>query len=127
MFENKHMLPEFELKTLKAIQSIAGSAVDFADWFEAFDFMCEQISAIDFDIAIVGAGGYGLPLASFIKTQMKKKAIHLGGATQIMFGIKGKKWVEDPVFSGLFNEYWVSPAKAETPEHFKQVEGGCYW
>lgn len=127
LFENKHMLPNFELKTLRAVQSIAGSSGGFSDWFDAFDFMCEQISAIDFEIAIIGAGGYGLPLASFIKTTLKKKAVHLGGATQIMFGIKGKKWVENPSFSGLFNEHWISPSRSETPESFKSVEGGCYW
>ena len=127
LFENKQMLPAFELKTLKAVQSSVGTHVGFADWFEAFDYMCKQISNIEFDVAIIGAGGYGLPLASFIKTKMQKKAVHLGGATQIMFGVKGKKWVEDPVFSGLFNKHWIGPSQSETPENFKRLEGGSYW
>lgn len=127
LFPDRCVLPEFELKTLKAVQSIVGTSVDFADWFEALDFMCQKISEIDFDVAIIGAGGYGLPLASFIKTKLNKKAVHLGGATQIMFGIKGKKWVEDPVFKDLFNQYWISPSKAETPKRYKLMESGSYW
>ena len=127
LFPDRCVLPKFELKTLKAVQSIVGTPVSFSDWFEAQDYMREQISKIDFDTAIIGAGGYGLPLASFIKTKLNKKAVHLGGATQIVFGIKGKKWVEDPVFKDLFNPYWINPSPAETPARFKRMEGGSYW
>ena len=127
LFKNEQMLPKFELKTLKAVQTIAGNSAGFSDWFEAFDYMCDRIAKIDFDIAIIGAGGYGLPLASFIKAKLAKKAVHLGGATQIMFGVKGRKWVENPAFDGLFNEHWISPSHSETPSSFKRVEGGCYW
>lgn len=127
LFPNRDVLPDFELKTIKAVQSIAGSSVEFADWSEALDYMCEQVARTDFDVAIIGAGGYGLPLASFIKTQLGKKAIHLGGATQILFGIKGRRWVGDPVFQDLFNPYWTRPDKSERPTGFERVENGCYW
>jgi hypothetical protein len=33
LFEN-NMLPDFELKTIKAVQSIAGTKTEFSDWFE---------------------------------------------------------------------------------------------
>lgn len=127
LFTDRCVLPEFELKTLKAVQSIAGNPVAFADWFEAFDSMCQKISNIDFEVAIIGAGGYGLPLAAFVKSKLHKKAVHLGGATQIMFGVKGKKWVESPIFKDLFNQYWINPSEAETPKTFTRVEGGSYW
>ena len=49
------------------------------------------------------------------------------GATQLLFGIKGKKWELCKRCSQLFNDYWVSPAGNERPSNYKQVEGGCYW
>ena len=91
LFRDPRMLPEFELKTLKAVQSSRGSKKNFCNWFDALDWMCEQVSRIDFDIAIIGAGAYGFPLASFVKS-IGKKAVHLGGATQILFGIRGLRW-----------------------------------
>ena len=42
---------------------------------------------IEFDVAIIGCGAYGLPLAVEAK-RMGKQAIHMGGATQVLFGIK---------------------------------------
>jgi len=45
--------------------------------------MKNEISEIDFDVAIIGAGAYGLPLASYIK-EMGRQAIHMGGSTQMV-------------------------------------------
>ncbi len=126
LFQNKRVLPEFELKTLKAVQSIAGNKTSYASWFEALDWMCEQISNIQFDIAIIGAGAYGLPLASYVK-QIGKKSVHLGGVTQLMFGIRGKRWEEENYLQKLSNDYWVRPLASEMPANFQYVEGGCYW
>ena len=126
LFKDPRVLPKFELKTLKAVQSIAANNTDFSNWFDALSYMKKRVSCIDFDIAIIGAGAYGLPLASFVKS-IGKKAIHLGGATQILFGIKGKRWDELPFFRQLYNENWVKPLPAETPHNFQIVESGCYW
>lgn len=120
-------LPDFELKTIEAVQSIAGNRPHgFKDWFEALDHMKDQISAVDFDIAILGCGAYGMPLAVFIK-QLGKKAIHLGGNTQILFGIKGQRWEVDPNFSWIFNEHWKRPGINETPQGHKSIDDNCYW
>ncbi|WP_338761689.1 hypothetical protein WAF17_15985 [Bernardetia sp. ABR2-2B] len=126
LFQNPDILPPFELQTLQAVQSIATQKTPFKDWFEAFDYMCSEIKKRDFDIAIIGAGAYGLPLASFIK-QLGKKAVHMGGATQILFGIKGKRWDEIEFFQNLYNEYWTRPLAEEVPQKANQVEDGCYW
>lgn len=125
LFENKEILPDFELITFKAENTIFGHN-KFKNWFEVFDYSCEQISKINFDIAIIGAGSYGLPLASFIK-KTGKQAVHMAGATQILFGIKGKRWDHHKIISKLYNENWVRPAVDETPAECKKVEQGCYW
>lgn len=44
---------------------------------------------INFDTAIIGCGAYGMPLAAQIKNA-GRQAIHLGGAVQLLFGIKGE-------------------------------------
>jgi len=126
LFANPNILPEFTLKTFKAVQSIAGNECGFPDWFAALEWMCNQIAQIEFDIAIIGAGAYGLPLAAHVK-RLGKKGIHLGGATQILFGIRGKRWDDDPFFQQFFNDHWVRPDPKETPANFQLVEGGCYW
>ena len=56
--------------------------------------MKAQIDKEDFDICLIGAGAYGFPLAAYVKRK-GKKAVHLGGALQLLFGIKGSRW-EDP-------------------------------
>jgi len=122
------LLPEFELEVIPAVQSIAGQETEFEDWFQALDFMKAEIAKKEFDVCILGCGAYGFPLASFIKN-MGKKAIHLGGSTQLLFGIKGQRWEQYIVYpySNLFNENWVRPSSTETPQRAKSVEGGCYW
>ncbi len=126
LFEDDDVLPDFSLLTLKAVQSIAYSKTRFSNWFEALSWMENEIEEIDFDVAIIGAGAYGFPLAAFVK-RLGRKAVHLGGATQILFGIKGKRWENVPQFMSLFNQHWVRPQPSETPKKYLDVESGCYW
>lgn len=130
LFKNNDCLPDFDLKVIKAVQSMAGEETPFSSWFEALDYMKDEISKTDFDVAIIGCGAYGLPLAGFIKEELHKKAIHMGGGTQLLFGIKGKRWIsdyKDPCYRNLFNENWVFPNEKERPSKATAVEGGCYW
>lgn len=129
LFLNPDTLPKYELKTIKAVQSIGGYNNEFSNWFEALEYMKKQISETDFDIAIIGCGAYGLPLASYVKN-IGKKAIHMGGDTQLLFGIKGKRWEEqytNTCYKDMFNDNWVYPSNEEKPNNANKVENGCYW
>lgn len=126
LFENKDVLPDFELITYKAIQTNAGGTTEYTTWFEALDAMFDDIKQISFDVAIVGCGAYGLPLSARIK-DMGKQVIHLAGATQILFGIRGARWDIRPEMQQYFNEYWIRPSESEKPINANAVEGGCYW
>lgn len=126
LFQDARILPDFELKTFKAVQSLLGNKNGFDDWFAALDWMIGQINQIDFDIAIIGAGAYGFPLAAHVK-RMGKKAVHLGGATQLLFGIRGKRWDDDPHLQLLYNEHWARPQSQEAPKNFQLLEKGAYW
>ena len=127
LFPGTKLLPSFDLRTVKAVQTIAGERDSrFRDWFEALDWMEEEAAKEDFDIAVIGCGAYGFPLAARLKAS-GHQAVHLGGATQLLFGIKGARWENHAVISRLFNENWVRPSEAETPAGSRKVEGGCYW
>ena len=127
IFKGTNFLPKFELKTIKAVQTLAGTRDDrFENWFQALDYMTDAISHVDFDIAIIGCGAYGYPLAARIK-QMGKKVVHMGGSSQLLFGIIGDRWINHPRIKPWINDSWVRPSKNEQPAGFKNVEGGCYW
>lgn len=127
LFPKANVLPAFELKTLKAVQTIAGEKDErFADWFEALEYMYTEAMKIDFDVAVLGCGAYGLPLAAKLKDS-GRQAIHMGGATQILFGIKGRRWVDNPRAGILFNDAWTYPKESETPKNCQVVENHCYW
>jgi len=128
LFPNKtDVLPEFELTTIKAVQTIAGEKDErFASWFDALDYMYKEAMKCDFDVAIIGCGAYGFPLAARLK-QAGKITVHMGGALQILFGIRGSRWDNIPQFQALFNEYWVHPSPEDIPGKSKTVENGCYW
>lgn len=130
IFPGTDILPEFELITLKAVQTVAGEKDNrFSTWFDALEWMYQEAMKIDFDVAIIGCGAYGFPLAAKLK-QAGKQAIHLAGATQLLFGIKGKRWEENTAFSYVqkfFNDAWVYPSDEDKPKAANKVEGGCYW
>lgn len=126
------ILPDFSLYVIEAVQSLSGES-HFASWFDALEWMKSEIDKIEYDICLIGCGAYGFPLAAHVKRQ-GKKAFHLGGALQLLFGIRGKRW-ENPnygvkewgipkgSYSNLVNGSWVRPNAKE----FINVENGCYW
>ena len=127
LFSDPNVLPDFNLKTLKAVQSMQGNVVDYQSWSDALEAMKDQMSQIQFDVCIVGAGAYGMPLCSHAK-KMGKVALYMGGATQILFGIRGKRWEQyKPHIAKLFNDAWVRPSEEEKPVGYKNMEGACYW
>lgn len=142
LFDNPDILPEFELITMKAVQTVAGNKSEFKDWFEALAYMEDQVSSVNFDIAIIGCGAYGLPLAAHVK-RLGKQAVHLAGGTQLLFGIIGNRWTEtykkigvwhylpgydiNIDYTPLFNEKWIYPLPSDTPKNTQAVEGSCYW
>lgn len=130
LFENKDVLPEFEeLKLIKAVQSMAQNEknLEFKDWFEALFSMEKKMDEIDYDIALIGCGAYGMNLAAHAKSR-GKIAIHLAGWTQMLFGIYGNRWIVDqPQYSKYINKHWIRPGDSEKPIGADKIEGGCYW
>lgn len=132
IFPIRNWLPDFQLQVFRPFQTAGDEnpSVEPTTWGHALEIMLDQISSISFDVALVSAGAYGLPLASGIK-QLGRGAIHVGGTLQLFFGIRGGRW--DAVYTRqehlarYASESWVRPSKEETPDWHKSVEGGAYW
>jgi hypothetical protein len=89
--------------------------------------LTNEISKRHFDICIIGAGGYSLPLCNFVKS-IGKKAIHLGGATQVLFGIRGSRFdrnFKDMPWYGT--DTFIRPLESDIPKYHYLVEDSCYW
>jgi len=95
-------------------------------WWEVYERIGALFSRGDYDVALLGCGGLGLPFAHLAK-KSGRVGIHLGGHLQLVFGIYGQRHLDQPWFRDQMNEHWVRPNASEVPNSAKRVEGGCYW
>lgn len=97
----------------------------FSSWREGLAKMTDEILQHRFDLALIGAGAWSLPLLANLKSE-GRKGLHTGGSTQLFFGIRGRRW---NFYSdlGVFNPHWIIPLPEDTPKDFQKKEGGCYW
>jgi hypothetical protein len=95
-------------------------------WQDAVAHVVREVKQSHADVAIIGCGGLGVPIGAELKRQ-GISAIVLGGATQVLFGLKGTRWATHPVISGFWNDAWIWPSESEKPNGAVLVEGGCYW
>ena len=115
------LFPEFELLTYKPVNSIGGKSAEFACWKDALQHMIDDVSKLDFDVALVGCGVYGVPLSVHIK-RMGRVAIHTGGSTQLIFGIKAHAYDS----WNCYNENWISAFPEDIPSNMRLIENGRF-
>jgi hypothetical protein len=125
--ERPAVLPDFELIVVRAPFSAGLVSPEHSDWHEALSDMKQRLSAANFDACLVGAGAYSLPICGFVRHELKRPAIHLGGPLQILFGIRGNRWDHHPTIKQWFNEKWIRPLPGETPRRNWKNDGGAYW
>lgn len=95
-------------------------------WSDAVAHLESEVLATGATIVLLGCGGLAMPLAH----RLKKKgriAIVMGGAIQVLFGIRGRRWENHDVISKFWNAAWAWPSLEETPIGANRIEGGCYW
>jgi len=128
----KDVLPSCTWKFVRSYYcpSIANGRCEWpeniASWKDAVDYLEERVLKTNPRVVLIGCGGLAMPLA----LRLKKKgiiAIVLGGAIQILFGIKGFRWENHSEISKFFNYLWVFPSVDETPYSAEKIEHGCYW
>lgn len=99
---------------------------DAEKWEDAVAYVVEEVCKRDARIVLIGCGGLGMVIADALKRR-GKICIVMGGAVQVFFGIKGRRWEKHDFISRLWNENWVYPSAGETPGGALHVERGCYW
>lgn len=119
------LLPDFTLDVLRPPVTFAGEG-STEPWHVHFERLVREALLKHFDVAIIGAGSYGLPLARALRNA-GKQAIHLGGTTQLLFGIRGRRWDTDPQYRDFCDDTWVRPLESERPKNASLVEGAVYW
>jgi hypothetical protein len=95
-------------------------------WQEAVNHVVTSVILSQSEIALIGCGGLGMIIAGRLK-EAGISAIVLGGAIQVLFGIKGRRWATHDVISRFWNDSWVWPSATEIPGGAGSIEGGCYW
>jgi len=112
---------EFPYGFAKTTQEKYSSVIDL------FQFIMERIGQKNFDVALIGAGGLSIPIASSLKN-MGKIAIDLGGHLQIVFGVVGKRWRDwSDMKEKYFNEYWIDMPPRYKPKETDVCDNGAYW
>ena len=119
-------------KFVKTFQSLGG-ATPHGSWTETLDATKRLIDAQgDFDVAVIAAGGYAMPLAHYVRSAKNASVVVGGGTTQLWFGIMGHRW------SPHFRKWppgWIYPLQEDMPAGFDLVDdhgnksgkAGPYW
>jgi len=107
-------------------QGVAEWPSGIHSWKTAIQSLVDQILESKARIVLIGCGGLGMVLGGELKRR-GLIAVVLGGAIQVLFGIKGMRWQTHSVISQLWNDAWVWPSVQETPRGSLQIEGACYW
>ena len=100
------------------------------NWHEECQRRAEEISKLDFDIALLSCASSSMYLGTYIRDIMHKKAFYLGGVVNLMFNIYGGRFSTYAHLHGLNMEYEIDPLENEDIENIKGgrgVEGDCLY
>jgi hypothetical protein len=93
--------------------------------FELFDETRKRVDLHEFDVALIAAGGLGVPLAVHVK-RAGRVGISLGGHLQVLFGVLGRRWLERSEWRRRYiNESWVPMPARYVPD--LTATGENYW
>ena len=130
LYKNTNIfLPKQKFVYYKSLNTSAGNRIKgHSNWMHTYLQMIKEIKELDFDVALVSCGGYGLPICNYIKEHMNKSSIYVGGGLQLFFGVIGNRWLSDPDWRQRIFE---SPSEFMRPkeiqENSEKVENSCYY
>ncbi len=121
-FNPEEIIPlEFPYGFAKATQE------RYSDVISLYNEICQKITDIKFDAALVSAAGLNIPIVSHIK-RIGKVGIALGGHLQVVFGVLGKRWKERPEWmENYVTDSWLPMAEEYKPEVSDVADQGAYW
>jgi hypothetical protein len=100
----------------------------FGSSLELESSICGELCTRDFDVALVGASSMGVPIVRQVK-EMGKVGLSLGGHLQVLFGVQGRRWRDDPAWQrSYWNDSWVDMPTDTYPRRAGWVvDDGAYW
>jgi hypothetical protein len=93
--------------------------ISINSWDKVCDLYKTKIDKYDYDVLLIGAGAYAPVWADYAK-QQGKIGITICGALQLLFGIKGPRWVDYPCYfpwKKMFNDNWIFPLHDDMPKN----------
>jgi hypothetical protein len=99
----------------------------FDNWKPALIAAKENISKINFDIALIGAGPISNLLGLYIRDSLKKKALNIGGALQLYYGILGQRWIDSGLVDEFINHNWRRPSTSPPKAAYRKADNIAYW
>jgi hypothetical protein len=96
------------------------------NWQQAVLGVVNEVERTGAEVVLIGCGGLGMVIGGLLKAR-GKICVVMGGAIQVLFGVKGERWRNHSVIGQFWNEAWAWPSLDETPGVAGEVESGCYW
>jgi hypothetical protein len=136
------VLPPFDVKFVKSFQCIGEQPLPHRDWNETLHATMQLVDEVGhFDVALIAAGSYGLPLAVYCKSVKKASALVIGGSLQQLFGLRGMRWenhyptgykypiiAQNGTHQTMYNDNWMFPLLSDTVTNADKIEHGSpYW
>ena len=125
------VLENINFLLIKPPLSTIESARRSDNWFKELEILKKEVDLLDFDVALVSCGSYGIPISSYIYSK-GKVSLYLGGVLQLFFAIKGGRWEKDQKYNILMNDDWIKPNLVDTNKEFMNnfndfEKSGGYW
>lgn len=98
--------------------------VNTTNWADEAALMAEEIAKLDFDIALLSCGSYAMYLGDFIRYNLKKKSLYIGGILNMLFNVYGGRYNQPGYVRlaqsvGLNLESQINPFENKDIEHIK--------
>ena len=103
------------VRGLRIPYAIAASTREqFPTVLNLYDDITRRMDEIDYDVALVGAGGLSAPLVAHASAT-GHLALHFGGKLQVLFGVAGGRWRGRPEWDHIVNDDWIDLPPTERP------------
>jgi len=110
----------FEPAAVSAVELPYGFLPDtqerFATAVDLLADVCARIDEHDYDVALIAAGGLGIPIAVHVK-RGGRVGVSVGGHLQVLFGVLGKRWRQREEWQRRYiNPDWINMPERYTPD-----------
>jgi len=121
-----HLVKSYFPPNVSGDHETGWASIGVESWEQAVDHLVAEVLKTPATHAIIGCGAIGMNVAGRLRAK-GLSVLLLGGAVQVLFGVRGRRWENHGVISKFWNDSWVWPEESECPPNAQTVEGACYW